>query len=200
MPTGLKRYQETKQFHFITFSCYKRQSFLRTATAKDTVQRLLEKNPQAARPMYRRLRHHARAHPSPYRRTRQRHPGHLSSVVEAANLPPAEIPRPKQFWQRRYYDFNVSTHQKHQYIHGNPVKRGLISTPEDYPWSSLAATPPANPTPSRLNPTGPPTPRTNESTTLARESSCCTQARRVYISAPATEYGPDFALLQRRRT
>src|SRR5260370_8710255 len=42
MPTGLKRFQQTKQFHFITFSCYKRQPFLHTPAAKDTVQQILE--------------------------------------------------------------------------------------------------------------------------------------------------------------
>jgi putative transposase len=42
MPTGLKRFQQTKQFHFITFSCYKRQPFLHTDEAKDTVQQILE--------------------------------------------------------------------------------------------------------------------------------------------------------------
>jgi putative transposase len=42
MPTGLKRYQQSKHFHFITFSCYKRQPFLRTTAAKDTVLQILE--------------------------------------------------------------------------------------------------------------------------------------------------------------
>jgi putative transposase len=47
----------------------------------------------------------------------------------------------KQFWQRRYYDFNVSTNEKHteklRYIHRNPVVRGLVARPEDYRWSSF---------------------------------------------------------------
>ena len=42
MPTGLKRFQQTKQFHFVTFSCYKRQSFLRCGESKDTVEHILE--------------------------------------------------------------------------------------------------------------------------------------------------------------
>src|SRR5260370_1048589 len=36
MPTGLKRFQQTKQFHFITLSCYERQPFLHTPAAKET--------------------------------------------------------------------------------------------------------------------------------------------------------------------
>jgi putative transposase len=45
-----------------------------------------------------------------------------------------------QFWQSRYYDFNVFTHRKWteklKYIHRNPVERGLVEKPEDWPWSS----------------------------------------------------------------
>ena len=47
----------------------------------------------------------------------------------------------KQFWQRRYYDFNVHSSEKRiekiQYIHHNPVIRGLVSKPQDYRWSSF---------------------------------------------------------------
>ena len=43
--------------------------------------------------------------------------------------------------QRRYYDFNVLTHakfvEKLRYMHRNPVKRGLVDTPEQWPWSSF---------------------------------------------------------------
>jgi putative transposase len=46
----------------------------------------------------------------------------------------------KHFWQARYYDFNVGTPQKRveklKYIHRNPVHRGLVKRPEDWPWSS----------------------------------------------------------------
>jgi len=46
-----------------------------------------------------------------------------------------------QFWQRRYYDFNVTsekkTAEKIRYIPRNPVTRGLVARPEDYRWSSF---------------------------------------------------------------
>jgi putative transposase len=46
-----------------------------------------------------------------------------------------------RFWQKRYYDFNVLTHRKFveklRYIHRNPVTRGLVSKPQDWPWSSF---------------------------------------------------------------
>lgn len=42
MPTGLKRYQQTSRFHFLTFSCYRRQSFLATPEARSTLEQILE--------------------------------------------------------------------------------------------------------------------------------------------------------------
>ncbi len=46
-----------------------------------------------------------------------------------------------QFWQRRYYDFNVWSDEKRveklRYMHCKPVTRGLVEKPEDRPWSSF---------------------------------------------------------------
>jgi putative transposase len=46
-----------------------------------------------------------------------------------------------QFWQPRYYDFNVHNEEKRveklRYMHRNPVKRGLVEKPEDWQWSSF---------------------------------------------------------------
>jgi putative transposase len=46
-----------------------------------------------------------------------------------------------RFWQRRYYDFNVWTEAKRieklKYLHRNPVARGLVASPADWPWSSF---------------------------------------------------------------
>jgi putative transposase len=39
-------------------------------------------------------------------------------------------PDEPQFWQRRYYE-------KLNYMHYNPVARGLVAEPEDWPWSSF---------------------------------------------------------------
>jgi hypothetical protein len=43
-------------------------------------------------------------------------------------------------WQARFYDFVVYTRKKREeklhYIHQNPVRRGLVLTPEQWPWSS----------------------------------------------------------------
>jgi len=44
------------------------------------------------------------------------------------------------FWQPRYYDFIVWSEQKLteklDYMHRNPVERGLVARPEDWAWSS----------------------------------------------------------------
>jgi putative transposase len=45
-----------------------------------------------------------------------------------------------QFWQRRFYDFNLWSQQKEveklKYMHRNPVVRGLVAKPEAWRWSS----------------------------------------------------------------
>ncbi len=50
-------------------------------------------------------------------------------------------PLGRAFWQVRYYDFNVFRERKHveklRYIHRNPVKRGLVTSPEQWRWSSF---------------------------------------------------------------
>jgi hypothetical protein len=50
-------------------------------------------------------------------------------------------PDPPPVWQKRFYDFNVWTEQKHieklRYMHRNPVKRGLVDKPEQWEWSSF---------------------------------------------------------------
>ena len=53
---------------------------------------------------------------------------------------PASV-HPDRFWQARFYDFNVFTEHKRieklRYIHRNPVERGLVSSPEQWRWSSF---------------------------------------------------------------
>jgi len=43
-------------------------------------------------------------------------------------------------WQRRFYPFNVYSERKRleklDYMHNHPVKRGLVSSPDQWPWSS----------------------------------------------------------------
>ncbi len=50
---------------------------------------------------------------------------------------------PQHIWQKRFYDFNVWTEHKRieklRYMHRNPVKRGLVASPELWSWSSFRA-------------------------------------------------------------
>ncbi len=50
---------------------------------------------------------------------------------------------PRQFWQARFYDFNVYSAEKRreklEYMHRNPVTRRLVDDPLDWIWSSYAA-------------------------------------------------------------
>jgi len=44
-------------------------------------------------------------------------------------------------WQHRFYDFVVFTEKKRveklRYMHRNPVKRGLVLEPQQWPWSGF---------------------------------------------------------------
>lgn len=58
----------------------------------------------------------------------------------------SSIVSPHHFWQARFYDFNVWTEKKRieklRYTHRNPVKRGLVASPEQWRWSQLSMVPP----------------------------------------------------------
>ncbi len=45
-----------------------------------------------------------------------------------------------RLWNRRFHPFDVYSEAKRReklnYMHNNPVKRGLASSPGDWPWSS----------------------------------------------------------------
>ena len=66
--------------------------------------------------------------------------GILSRAVQALKLSVAVRRGERPFWQARYYDFNVfitaKQVEKLRYMHRNPVTRGLVSEPGDWPWSS----------------------------------------------------------------
>jgi putative transposase len=139
MPWGLVRFQQSGNLHFLTFSCYRRQPLFNTKHAKDVFERSLEQ-----------IRRSYRFHVIGYV-VMPEHVHLLVSEPERATLSRA-IQALKQsvsqklnghdghFWQARYYDFNVRTPEKRveklKYIHRNPVHRGLVDKPEDWPWSS----------------------------------------------------------------
>jgi putative transposase len=140
MPYGLHRYQQAESYHFITFSCYHRLPFLADQASKDLTEQILERT---------RLRHEARIYAYVLM------PEHVHLLI---NEPPTiilgqflksfkqEVSRKlkgdrKQFWQSRYFDRNIRGDEAFsevvEYIHQNPVKRGLVQRSADYRWCSL---------------------------------------------------------------
>jgi putative transposase len=136
MPTGLVRYQ-SGNFHFVTFSCYNRQPYLRSIAGREIFERSLETM---------RLRYdfviagyvvmpeHVHLLVSEPKVVL------LSKAMQALKLSVAVQSKQRPFWHARYDDFNVYTERKRsekiQYMHRNPVKRGLFGDPSQWPWSS----------------------------------------------------------------
>jgi hypothetical protein len=53
--------------------------------------------------------------------------------------PPVHDESHFRLWNRRFHPFNVYTEEKRReklnYMRNNPVKRGLVTSPGDWPWS-----------------------------------------------------------------
>ena len=141
MPKDLIRYQKTGGFHFLTFSCYRRQPLLGEGTGYEVFEHELES-----------VRRRYRFVVAGYVLM----PEHIHLLVGEPLISPLsvalqvlkqgtsrklKVKAEDQFWQRRYYDFNVHTElkrvEKLQYMHSNPVRRGLVEKPEEWPWSSF---------------------------------------------------------------
>jgi putative transposase len=141
MPAGLKRYQQTRNFHFITFSCYRRQPLLGTDAAKNISEQILE---ETRRRQGLRIAAYVLMPEHVHLLTDEPAKDTLAIFLQifkqltSRELKPS---REKQLWQRRYYDFNVHSEEKRiekiRYIHRNPVTRGLVARPEEYRWSSF---------------------------------------------------------------
>src|SRR5437660_3355558 len=140
MPWGLKRFHQTRQLHFLTFSCYERRPNFGTPESRSIFEAAMERVRQQYELCvygYVVMPEHVHILVSePERRTLAQAMQSLKQgVARRLALRAAE-----SFWQARYYDFNVWSHgkfvQKLRYIHRNPVKRGLVARREDWPWSS----------------------------------------------------------------
>jgi putative transposase len=138
MPNGLMRYQQTGDFHFVTFSCYHRLAYLGTSNARELFERSLE----AIRLRYQFFVTGYVVMPEHvHLLVSEPLHGTLARALQALKLSVAVQSRERPFWQRRYYDFNVHSEQKRieklRYMHCNPVVRGLVTRPEDWKWSSF---------------------------------------------------------------
>ena len=141
MPAELHRYQGTGDLHFVTFSCYHRQQKLGTAGERAHFEHSLEKTRRAygfgvlgyvVMPEH----VHLLLSEPPDKQLSTALQALKQSVARSLALRAAE-----PFWQARYYDFNVWSSEKQaeklKYLHRNPVTRGLVEKPEDWPWSSF---------------------------------------------------------------
>jgi len=160
MPKGLKRYYGRGELHFLTFSCYRRLPLLGTVRARNVFVEALGKIRQRYRFLlvgYVVLPEHVhlliseppevtpsmvlkvlkqRVSRDLRKRKRRARPGQLRlSFLNGREGPP-------RFWQPRFYDFNLYSakkkREKLEYMHANPVQRGLVQHPKDWPWSSFS--------------------------------------------------------------
>jgi putative transposase len=139
MPLGLKRYQQEGDDHFITFSCYRREPNLTTPVSRDTFLDSLELTRRRYNLEilgYVVMPEHVHLLLSePEAREKS-----LSKALQSLKLSVSKRLTQRPFWQVRYYDFDVFTHNKRveklKYMHRNPVTRGLVEKPEDWLWSS----------------------------------------------------------------
>ena len=137
MTRGLVRYQQCGDFHFLTFSCFHRLRYLGTPEARNLFEEALERiriRYRLAVAGYAVMPEHVHLLVSEPRE------GSLARAIQALKLSVARRRTERPFWQARYHDFNVHSMEKMSekigYAHRNPVARGLVSSPEGWPWSS----------------------------------------------------------------
>jgi len=138
MTKGLVRYQQTGDFHFLTFSCYHRLPYLSTPESRHLFEDALERirlSYQLVVAGYVVMPEHV------HLLIGEPHENTLDKAIKALKLSVTLRREERPFWQTRYYDFNVHSEEKQieklRYLHRNPVARGLAQKPEDWPWSSF---------------------------------------------------------------
>jgi putative transposase len=141
VPRGLKRFQQARDLHFITFSCYRRQPKLGDAPRRRVFEQALER----VRKRYQFfIRGYVVMPEHVHLLLSEPENGLLSRALQSLKQGVSRrlaLRDTEPFWQERYYDFNVYSERKLVeklcYIHRNPVTRGLVARPEDWEWSSF---------------------------------------------------------------
>jgi putative transposase len=148
MPDGLKRLHYSGQSHFLTFSCYHRRPFLAQMQMQDAFLLALE---HVRRRLEMRVYGYVVMPEHVHLLLSEPAEGKLALAVQLlkaevsvrARKENKRIEGESPFWQRRYFDHNVRNYEgfvtQLRYLHRNPVKRGLCTAPEDWPWSSFRA-------------------------------------------------------------
>ncbi len=138
MPQGLVRIQQSKQSHFVTFSCYHRQPRL---TLEATCRAFLEALERMRRTRGIRLYGYVLMPEHVHLLLSEPERGLLCGALQALKISVTRRAGGGTLWQRRYYNRNVNDHaefvEKLRYLHRNPVARGLCARPEEWPWSSF---------------------------------------------------------------
>ena len=114
MSRGLRRFQESGQSHFVTFSCYRRQPFFSTAETYDLFVQCLE-DTRCRLEMciygYAVMPEHVHLLLSEPPRTRLADAIHYLKLSFAKRLRSQRSPEKSAgFWQKRYYDRNVRSY------------------------------------------------------------------------------------------
>jgi len=155
MPSGLRRYQQTGQLHFVTFTCYHRNPCL----ADPQMRTQLEQTLETVRRWYGFwitgyvvMPEHVHLLVSEPERNNLALALQMLKQIVSRNRPSGwpvlsrsegrgKSEGREPFWQARYYDFNVwsvsKLVEKLRYVHRNPVTRGLVACPEHWAWSSF---------------------------------------------------------------
>jgi putative transposase len=140
MPGNLKRFQTDGSYHFITFSCYRRKPYLDNDHARAVVEQqieILRKRHGFYLFGYVLMPEHVHLLMS----EPAKHPLSTTLGVLKVEISKQLKEQRDQFWLSRYYDFNVFSDRKYveklRYMHRNPVERGLVKEPQDWPWSSF---------------------------------------------------------------
>ena len=158
MPWNLTRYYGNGDLHFITCSCYRRQPLLGSARRRDLFLIVLEEVRQryqfvilgyVVMPEHFHLLISEPQDSTPSKVMQALKLGFARRVLHemrsCRNAAQSALfdRTPQHIWQKRFYDFDVFTkkkwEEKQRYLHRNPVKRGLVESPELWRWSSYRA-------------------------------------------------------------
>ena len=144
MPTGLQRFQQSQNSHFVTFTCYHRRPKFNSPDAYNLFVDVLERTRRRFRMLvygYVVMPEHVHlllGEPNLGLLSDALHYLKLSSAKRLIRI--GKFPA-GAFWQKRYYDRNIRDNReftgKLRYIHRNPVTRGLVREPADWKWSSF---------------------------------------------------------------
>ena len=155
MPAGLRRFHESRQSHFVTFSCFHRQAKFISPKPCDLFVECLERmRHRYSMPIYGYVvmsehvhllvsepDHGTLADAMHYLKLSFAKRWRSRTQVSVQKADPNLGHHASSFWEKRYYDRNVRDERefpvKLQYLHHNPVKRGLVHAPEDWKWSSF---------------------------------------------------------------